>query len=54
MLVKQGIGSSRIEIIRKAVEKYLEYQAVEAVLRAEKEPTFEGDLDELAERFGAS
>ena len=51
MLISKGIASNKADAIRKAVQKYLEDQAVEAVLRAEKESTLDGDLDELAEKI---
>jgi Arc/MetJ-type ribon-helix-helix transcriptional regulator len=50
-LIADGIAANKADAIRKAVKKYLEDQAVEAVLRARKEPTLEGDLDELAKKF---
>ncbi|MEK7137737.1 MAG: ribbon-helix-helix domain-containing protein [Patescibacteria group bacterium] len=50
-LIDRGIAANKADAIRKAVKKYLEDQAVEAVLRARKEPTLEGDLDELAKKF---
>ena len=51
MLIAQGIAANKADAIRKAVQKYLEDQAVEAVLRADKEPRLEGDLDELAAKI---
>lgn len=53
MLIRQGVASNKADAIRKAIQKYLEDQAVEAVLRAEKEPTLYGDLDELAKQLRA-
>lgn len=37
----------RNALIRVALERYIEDQAVEAVLKAEKEPRLEGDLETL-------
>ena len=51
MLVKQGRAPNKAAAMRTALEKYLEDEAVEAVLRARKEPTLYGDLDELAKRL---
>lgn len=48
MLIARGLAANKADAIRKAVQKYLEDQAVEDVLQARKEPTLEGDLDELA------
>ncbi|MDD4319052.1 MAG: ribbon-helix-helix domain-containing protein [Candidatus Peribacteraceae bacterium] len=50
-LIKQGLAANKTDAIRKAVKKYLEDQAVETVLRAEKEPTLYGDLDELVKKL---
>lgn len=38
-------------ILRRALKRYIEEQAVEAVLRASKEPRLHGDLDELASKL---
>lgn len=50
-LIKQGVGANKADVLRKALEKFAEDQAVEAVLRARKEPSLEGDLDELARKL---
>lgn len=47
----QGSGSSKAGLLRKAWDKFVEDQAVEAVLRAAKETPPEGDLDELAAKI---
>jgi predicted transcriptional regulator len=44
-------GANRVAVIRKAIEKYREEQAVQEVLRAATEPSLEGDLDELLAKF---
>ncbi len=49
--VQSGVASSRADLVRRAVEKYLEDLAVEAILRARKEPRLEGDIDELASKL---
>jgi len=50
-LIALGIASNKADLIRRAVQKYLEDQAVEAILKARKEPSLSGDLDELASRL---
>ena len=50
-LVDQGIASNRADAMRRALKAYSEQQAVEKVLQAEKEPSLEGDLDELARKL---
>ena len=50
-LIEQGIASNKADGIRKALKKYIEDQAVEAVLRAKNEPSLCGDLDVLARTY---
>ena len=40
-------GASRAAVMRKALERLAEEEAINAVLRAEKEPVLRGDLDDL-------
>lgn len=47
-LIAQGIASNRADAMRKALRWYSEQQAVDAVLKAMKEPSLHGDLDTLA------
>jgi Arc/MetJ-type ribon-helix-helix transcriptional regulator len=47
-LVQLGNASNNADAIRKAIKKYLDDQAVEMVLAAQKEPSLSGDLDDLA------
>ncbi len=50
-LVKLGIAANKADAVRKAIDRYLEEQAVERVLKAAKEPNLTGDLDELAAKL---
>ncbi|MBI3019883.1 MAG: ribbon-helix-helix protein, CopG family [Parcubacteria group bacterium] len=50
-LVRSGVGSSRADVMRKALLRLAEDEAVEAVLRAEKEPTLKGDLRTLVKKL---
>lgn len=50
-LVKQGVGANKADVLRKALEKFAEDQAVEAVLRASREPSLDGDLDALMKKL---
>jgi len=50
-LIDKGIGANKADVLRKALDKLAEDQAVEAVLRASKEPSLEGDLDELVKKI---
>ncbi|PIZ73611.1 hypothetical protein COY07_01785 [Candidatus Peregrinibacteria bacterium CG_4_10_14_0_2_um_filter_43_11] len=50
-LVADGVGANKADVMRKALRQYAEDRAVEAILRAEKEPNLSGDLDELAAKL---
>jgi Arc/MetJ-type ribon-helix-helix transcriptional regulator len=50
-LVKAGIASTKAEAARHAIQRYLEDQAVQAVLKASGEPSLHGNLDELAQKL---
>ncbi len=47
-LVQSGAGSNKADVMRRALEFFAEEKAVQALLRARREPSLEGDLDELA------
>ncbi len=51
ILVKQGIAPNEAEVARQAIRFYLEEQAVGNVLKAQKEPSLKGNLDELAKKL---
>ncbi len=50
-LVRQGGASNKAEAMRKALQMYLEEQAVQDVLRASKEPSLKGNLRDLAKKI---
>ena len=54
-LVKSGYGSNKADVIRRALVHAIEEEAVESVLRAEKEikegKGLRGDLKELAKKI---
>jgi len=50
-LVKSGYGANKADVVRKAIAKLSEDQAVEAVLRASREPRLKGNLRELARKL---
>lgn len=50
-LIRQGKVPNKAAAMRAALEKYLEDQAVEAILQARKEPSLSGDIDELASKL---
>lgn len=49
--IDSGKASNKAEVFRKALTKFAEDEAVDAVLRAEQEPTIEGDLRELLKKL---
>lgn len=51
-LVKGGAGANRADVMRKALQRLAEAEAVEAVLRASREPSLKGDLRALAKKLG--
>jgi Arc/MetJ-type ribon-helix-helix transcriptional regulator len=50
-LVSDGVAPNKAALVRKALDKYIEDQIVERILRAEKEPTLRGNLRDLAKKF---
>jgi Arc/MetJ-type ribon-helix-helix transcriptional regulator len=50
-LIINGRGSNKAELVRRAISKMIEDEAVQTVLRAMEEPTLHGDLKELAKKF---
>lgn len=51
VLIRQGVAPNMAELVRQAITFYLEEQAVAAVLKASKEPSLDGDLDDLAKKL---
>ena len=50
-LVNSGYGSNKADVIRRAMAKTIEDEAVMDVLRASKEPSLSGDLRELLKKI---
>ncbi len=50
-MVKSGRAANKADVVRKALRQMSDDEAVEAVLRAEKEPTIKGDLRTLMKKF---
>ncbi len=50
-MIKDGKGSSKADVVRRALREYEENEAVEAVLQAQREPTLRGDLRELMKKI---
>ncbi|OIP65490.1 MAG: hypothetical protein CO060_01760 [Candidatus Yonathbacteria bacterium CG_4_9_14_0_2_um_filter_43_16] len=49
--VKCGRASNKADVVRRALTRLSEDEAVQAVLEASKEPTLRGDLRELAKKI---
>ena len=50
-LIDQGIAANKADAIRKALKKYVEDKEVEEILQASREPSLDGDVDELIRKF---
>ncbi|HEY4501915.1 MAG TPA: hypothetical protein VJJ20_02515 [Candidatus Paceibacterota bacterium] len=50
-LVEQGVGENRAAVMRRALKRLSEEEAIEAVLRAQKEPYLKGDLRTLMRKL---
>ena len=54
-LVKSGVGANKADVMRKALSRLSEEEAINAVLQAEKElsegKVLRGDLREIAKKF---
>lgn len=49
--VKQGKSANKADVVRRALRLLEEEEAVQAVLRAETEPSLKGDLRSLSKRI---
>lgn len=49
--IKLGKASNKAQVIRHAVTRLSEQEAVNAVLEAQKEPTLRGNLKDLAKKI---
>ena len=47
----QERGSNKASVVRSALERLAEEEAVRTVLAAQEEPTLRGDLDDLAAKI---
>jgi Arc/MetJ-type ribon-helix-helix transcriptional regulator len=50
-LIKNGYGGNKAEVVRKAIVKAAEDEAIAVVLRAMEEPSLAGDLKKLSKKF---
>lgn len=50
-LVASGTGANRADVMRKALERLAEEEAIREVIEAQQEPTLRGDVRELFKKF---
>lgn len=50
-LIKSGFRENKAAIMREALIRLSEEEAIEAVLRAKREPTLRGDLKDLMKKI---
>ncbi len=49
--IKEGKAENKAQVVRRALAKMAEDEAVEAVLRAQTEPLLKGDIRTLMRKF---
>ena len=49
--VKQGHAANKADVVRKALKLLEEEEAINVVLKAEKEPTLRGDIRKLMKKI---
>jgi Arc/MetJ-type ribon-helix-helix transcriptional regulator len=50
-MIKDGKGANKADVVRRALREYEENEIVERILRAEREPSLNGDLKNLMKKF---
>ena len=50
-MVKDGKGSNKADVVRRALREYEDNEVLETILKAQKEPTLRGDLRDLMKKF---
>lgn len=50
-LIRSGSGANRADVMRRALEYYAREEAVNAILKARREPTLRGNLHDLAKEI---
>ncbi len=49
--VESGNAANKADVVRRALARFAEDEAVEAVLRAQREPVLKGNLRDLMKKF---
>ena len=50
-MVEKGYAANKADVVRKALTRLAEEEAVQAVLRSQQEPTLKGDLRDLMKKI---
>ena len=50
-LIKNGVASNKADLVHRALKDYIRGQAIQVALKADKEPTLHGDIDELMKKL---
>ena len=50
-LIQSGYGSNKADVVRRAITRVSEEEAVAVILRASQEVSLSGDLRELSKKF---
>ena len=50
-MIKDGKGSNKADVVRRALNEYKENEVLKTILQAESEPTLHGDLRDLMKKL---
>jgi len=50
-MIKKGRGSNKADIVRQALERFKDEEAINAVLKAQAEPNLSGDIKGLMKKL---
>ena len=50
-MVKKGRGSNKADVVRQAIERFKDEEAIDAVLKAQNEPNLKGDVRKLMKKL---
>lgn len=49
--IKEGKAANKADVVRRALKALEEEEAIQAVLKAQREPTLKGDLRDIAKKL---
>ena len=50
-MVKKGRGTNKADVVRQAIERFKDEEAINAVLQAQSEPNLKGDVRKLMKKL---